>query len=349
MKKIIFIAIPILTLLFFLGLYKWFDHQSFWGVASQSNIVKNFEVKEGEGSTEVGENLEKEGLVKSKYFFWYYAWKTKTDSKIQVGIYELAPNMSIGEIMEKFTKGEIIPQIVKLTIPEGFTNKKVVERLKEKKPELANDFEAIVNCKCINQPQCVCDLFSDKYDFIKQLSSGIDLEGYLFPDTYFIDKEDTAQILVAKFLGNFNRQVDSSLRQEITDQGKTLNEIVTMASIIEKEAKTEQDRKMVSGVFWNRIRDDHPLQSCATLAYILGIDKVQYSYEDTQIQSPYNTYLNSGLPPGPVANPGLAAIRAAVYPEKSDYYYFLSDPVSGTIIYSKTIEEHNSNKDKFGL
>lgn len=347
MKKITISVIFLLVAVF--TVYKWVDRQAFYGISGQSNIKKDFEVKEGEGSTEVGQNLQQQGLVKSKYIFWYYVWKTGTDDKIQAGAYELAPNMTIGEMVDKFTRGDVVAQVVKVTIPEGFTNKKIIARLNEKKPEMAAKFESIVDCRCINEPGCACDLFSSRYDFIRQLPQGIDLEGYLFPDTYFIDKDDTAETLVSKFLSNFDRQVDVSLRQEISNQGKSLNEIVTMASIVEKEVKTEEDRKIASGIFWKRIEDEHPLQSCATLAYILGIDKVQYSYDDTQVSSPYNTYLNSGLPPGPVSNPGLASIRAAVHPEYTNYYYFLSDPKTGQIIYSETAQQHSQNKLKYGL
>jgi UPF0755 protein len=175
------------------------------------------------------------------------------------------------------------------------------------------------------------------------------MEGYLFPDTYFIEKDDTAEIMLEKFLNNFSRHISSEDLEQIEKTGRNIFEIVTMASIIEREVQTDEDRRIVSGIFWKRIADGHPLQSCATLAYFLGIDKPQFSYEDTQIESPYNTYLNVGLPPGPIANPGEASIKAAIYPQENDYYYFLSDMSSGEIIYSKTLEEHNANKIKYGL
>ena len=115
------------------------------------------------------------------------------------------------------------------------------------------------------------------------------------------------------------------------------------------EVKSPDDKSMVGGIFWNRIRDNRPLQSCATIAYILGINKKQYSYEDTKVQSPYNTYLNPGLPPGPISNPGIESIKAAIYPKPTNYFYFLSDPETGKTYFAKTIDEHNSNKAKFGL
>ena len=150
-------------------------------------------------------------------------------------------------------------------------------------------------------------------------------------------------------LNDFGLKIDAGMRESIQKQGKTLREAIIMASVIEMEVKSEEDRKIVSGIFWNRIEKGMPLQSCATLAFVLGENKKQYTYEDTQIKSPYNTYLNAGLPPGPIGNPGLASIEAAANPKDTDYFYFLSDPKTGKTVFSKTAEEHNANKDRYGL
>jgi len=120
-----------------------------------------------------------------------------------------------------------------------------------------------------------------------------------------------------------------------------------MASLIEKEVRTSEDMKIISGIFWQRIENRQGLESCATLAYILGVNKPQYSVVDTKIDSPYNTYKHRGLPPSPIANPGLNAITAAIYPKETDYNYFLSDPATGQTIFSRTLGEHNLNKAKY--
>jgi len=116
---------------------------------------------------------------------------------------------------------------------------------------------------------------------------------------------------------------------------------------LEKEIKSDEDRVIVAGIFWKRLENKYPLESCATIAYILGVDKWRYSYEDTRIKSPYNTYINIGLPPTPINNPGLSAIRAAIYPQETDYNFFLTDPETGNTIFSKTFQEHNRNKAKY--
>ena len=162
-------------------------------------------------------------------------------------------------------------------------------------------------------------------------------EGYLFPDTYKIPYGMEEDSLIKMMRDNFDKK---------TVGLKITPEIVIMASILEKEVKTPEDKEIVAGIFWKRIETGKPLESCATIAYIKGVDQWRYSYEDTRIESPYNTYLNLGLPPGPICNPGLESIEAAVYPKDSNYWYYLSTP-DGETIFSKTLEEHNYAKAKY--
>jgi len=326
-----------------------FRYRAYNVPASQSNLSKLFEVEKNEGAKTISVNLAEAGLIKNKYHFYYYLWRQNLTQKIQAGTYELTPDMPIPEIADKFVNGEIKLAYEKLVIPEGFTNAKIVERINEIDPKLAKDFEAIIGCACAGQESCACRDLIQKYSFFESLPVGVDLEGYLFPDTYFVYPEDDAMKLVTKFLNNFEKKVSSDLINKAESQGKNLHEILTMASIVEKEVRSNEDKKRVAGIFWKRVDDDYLLQSCATLAYILGEDKKQYSIADTQIVSPFNTYQNIGLPPGPVSNPGIKSIEASISPEESDYYFFLSDPKTGETVFSKTLEEHNSNKYKHGL
>jgi len=192
-----------------------------------------------------------------------------------------------------------------------------------------------------------------KFSFLADKPKNTDLEGYLYPDTYRVFASSTVSEIITKMLSNFDQKLTPKMRADIAAQGKTVNEILTMASIIEKEAPISyakgdnQDAKIISGIFWRRIKAGQALQSCATLAYVLGVDKAQYSEVDTKINSPYNTYENKGLPPGPIANPGILAIEAAIYPTPSNYNYFLTPSDSKTIIYAATYEEHLRNKNKY--
>jgi len=348
MRKFIFFILFFLIVTIFLG-YRFFLGRVYNSTVSQSNLTSEFEIFQGMGLKDIGVGLEKAGLIKSQYYFDYYGWKTGLGKKIQAGKYQLSPNMKIPEMFEIFSGGKVKDESYKITVPEGYTNKKIVNLLKEIRPEIAGDFESIVTCRCLGQTDCQCDQLSSEYDFLKKIPVGVDMEGYLFPDTYFFDQNDSAVDLVKKFLDNFSEKISPVIKDKISAEGRTLHEVITLASIVEREVKTDKDRALVSGIFWQRIADEHPLQSCATLAYFLDVDKPQFSIEDTQIQSPYNTYLYKGLPPGPISNPGIKSIEAAVFPEKSDYYFFLSDPKTGAIIYSKNGQEHNENKLKYGL
>jgi UPF0755 protein len=137
------------------------------------------------------------------------------------------------------------------------------------------------------------------------------------------------------------------MKEDIKEQGKTLDEIIIMASVIQKEVSSKEDMDLVSGIFWKKIENSDALRSCATIGYALGENKYRYSIEDTKIDSPYNTYQNAGLPPGPICNPGLQAIKAAIYPKPSDYNYFLSRSDTGETIFSKTFREHEINQQKY--
>ena len=343
------LLIAVFLMLSGLSLFLIFRSRALNSRVSDSNVTQVFEIKKNEGAKTIGSNLVEANLIQNKYYFYYYLRLEDLTQKIQAGNYELSPNMTIQEITKKIVDGEIKEAYKKLIIPEGFTNAKIIQRIMEIDPALSQEFKEIVNCQCQTGVECACLEIRNKYAFLKDIPDGIDLEGYLFPDTYYIYPEDDAIKLFAKFLNNFENKVTPELLRSIENQGKTLHEILTMASVVEKEVRSDQDKKIVAGIFWKRIDDDYFLQSCATLAYILGEDKKQYTIEDTKIDSPFNTYQNIGLPPGPVSNPGLKSIEAAISPEKSDYYFFLSDFQTGETIFSETLDEHNINKYKHGL
>ncbi len=196
--------------------------------------------------------------------------------------------------------------------------------------------------------------FSDDFSFLEDKPKNRGLEGYLYPDTYRVyAASSTPADLIEKMLLNFDKHLTTQMRADIAKQGKTIYEIITMASLLEKEAPINyangdnNDARIISGIFWDRIKAGQALQSCASLAYILGVNKVQYSAEDTQIESEYNTYKYRGLPPGPISNPGILAIEAAIYPISTNYNYFLTPAGSKEIIYATTYEEHLLNKNKY--
>jgi UPF0755 protein len=277
-------------------------------------IVK---IEKGWGSGEVGQKLKDEQLIKSKWLFVFFVWVRGYNEHLQAGEYLLNPKMDLMKISKMIAVGEIAPNYVKITIPEGWTNKQIEEKL--------INYGVLTQGEKLPQNQ----------------------EGYLFPDTYYFEKCLGTDAVVKKMHDNFLKRVGEEISEDLLiDSSMKLRNAVIMASIIEREVKSDEDRAIVSGVFWKRIENNYPLESCATIAYVLGKDKKQYSFEDTRVKSPYNTYINAGLPPAPINNPGISAIKAALYPKYTDYNFFLSAP-DGTTIFSKTLDEHNMNKVKY--
>lgn len=331
-KRTVIILASIAVLI---GGFFYFRYQVYF---SHGDSVKNevFTIKKGEGNKLIGENLAGQGLISGKYYFYFYMWSRKLTSKIFPDDYDLSNRMTIPEIASVITSEQ--DKTKKITFPEGWGAKQMAERL------TANGLPGDEFLKIINNP----GELKNRYNFLSDPKIKTP-EGYLFPDTYFFDKDIDGEGIVRKMLGIFNTKITAQMLAGAAKSGKSLNEIIIMASIIENEVKTDEDRAIISGIYWNRIKIGQPLQSDITLAYILGEKKKQYSFSDTRTPSPYNTYLNKGLPPGPIDNPGLSAIQAAIYPQNSEFNYYLSDPETGKTIFSKTFPEHVANKAKYGL
>lgn len=310
-KKLIVITIIIsFFFIFFIFAIIFFGIFIFQGIYLPKDLEGKgqlFSINKGEDIFTIGDNLKKSGLIKEKYSFILYSFLSGKYKKLKAGKYFLSPKMSVKSIVDKIFAGDIAKK--RVTIPEGFTVKQIEELLGLDLP-------------------------------------GENLEGFLFPDTYdfYIDIKGEEVVKIMK--KNFERKLNQELKEEIERQGKTIFEIITMASLIEKEVKTKEDKEIVSGILWKRLSVNMPLQVDATINYITGKKTTRISIEETKIDSPYNTYLNTGLPPGPIANPGLESIKAALYPKSSDYWYYLSTP-DGKTIFSKTLQEHNLAKAKY--
>jgi UPF0755 protein len=178
-------------------------------------------------------------------------------------------------------------------------------------------------------------------------------EGYMFPDTYLVPKDATPAAIAKIFLDTFDTKIGTTLRTDAIKTGLTLPEVITLASIVEREGRSDDDRPVIAGILLNRIKADWPLQVDATLQYALGYQPMEKSWwkkyltdEDKKVKSPFNTYANLGLPPHPIANPGLSSIKAVIYPKETEYWYYIHD-TKGTAHYAKTIEEHQGNISKY--
>ncbi|NCD00485.1 endolytic transglycosylase MltG [bacterium] len=337
MKKMLFcfLAFLVFGYIIFFVFYK-ININSVHSKIEESKIV---EIEKGETLKSIASKLKDEELISSKNLFVFYVKREKKQDKLQAGEYIFEPGLNIRETVEKITKGEVNISEVKVTVLEGWNNNEIGKYLESINLWSKKDWDKALE-----------DYDISKYSFLTKEAKKYNLEGYLFPDTYIIYQESEPEDLITKMLDNFGRKVSEEMRAEIDNQGKSLFEIITMASVIEKEVimkDNNSDAKVVSGIFWNRISVNQALQSCATLAYILGEAKPVYSTEDTQINSPYNTYRNTGLPIAPISNPGILAIEAAIYPADTDYNYFLSPIGSDETIFSRTYNEHLLNKNKY--
>lgn len=334
-KISIFIVLLTVVAGFFLFVY----NQTYLaaGTASEAQTVL---VERGDNALVVGDKLVKAHMIAGKYYLAFYLWKNNQLHNLVAGVYVFQPGMKIPEIAKIITGGETAPTAIPITFPEGWTAKDMAARL-DANGLSGSDFLKIVN----DPPQ---DLI-DKYSFLQNFPKSASLEGYLFPDTYYFAKDASAQDVAEKMLKNFGSKLTVSMQNEIIAKKRTIFEIVTLASVIEKEARFPEDMKLVASVFYNRLAAGQRLESDATLEYVLQDNKIQHSATDLQNSSPYNTYRNQGLPPGPVSNPGLDALSAAIFPAQTDYYFFLTDLKTKQTIFSKTFNEHVANKVKYGL
>ncbi|MBI4779169.1 endolytic transglycosylase MltG [Candidatus Falkowbacteria bacterium] len=330
-KIIIIIAVIALS-----GFLYWQNLNSPVDANGQEQV---FLVSKGEAINRVAKNLRINNLIRSEFYFKY---KIGRDNNVKAGEYLISPKLSAKEIIKILTLGDAVSREKSIRIIEGWNNKDIGAYLEKNKIVSVKDLTALAA-----SPLNRWNFNFTKPNFLNDAPEEATLEGYLFPDTYRVFNNTKAEEIILKMLNNFDVKLTPEIRAEIKRQKKTIYEIITMASIVEKEVRSTADMKIVSGIFWDRIKNNQGLEYCATLAYVLGVNKAQYSFEDTRVASPYNTYKYRGLPPGPIANPGFNAISAAVYPEATDYNYFLSDPATGKTIYSRTLDEHNANKYKY--
>ena len=291
--------------------------------AASQGEKKVFEVSSGAASSKVAADLARDELISRPLFFKIYVYASGNSGRLQAGRYELSRAMSIAQIAEAISSGAVTSDAVKFTVIEGWT---------------VADIGAALEKKGLIK----------KIDFEKKNSKD---EGYLFPDTYFIDPGESAEAIGKKMKQNFEKKAGPVGRDD-----------VILASIVEREVgrnvrrgerlaaaellKLQEERRLVAGVFQNRLKIGMPLQSDATVGYITGSGQSRATIEETRINSPYNTYKNTGLPPGPIASPGLLALEAALHPAETDYLYFVTDE-GGRAYFAKTLAEHEINKQKY--
>lgn len=284
---------------------------------------KVFIVSKGESLQNITNSLFKEDLIRNKLAFYIVVKQKGIDRKIQAGDFRLSPSMDAYQIADNLTHGTLD---VWVTLIEG-----------TRKEEMAQ-----VIAHELNIPE------------VEILSAANIKEGYLFPDTYLIPKDASAESVVSILRNNYNQKFTSGLKNMAAKKGLTENEVITLASIVEKEAKTPEDKKIVAGILMKRMNEDWPLQVDATIQYALGYQpaekswwKKYLSFDDLEIKSAYNSYKNKGLPPTPISNPGMTSIEAVIEADPSTPYWFYISDKKGVMHYAVTQEEHDANIEKY--
>lgn len=291
-------------------------------------------VPRGAATITIGKVLYKSHMISSESAFVNYVKELEVANKLQAGDYMLTKSMDMKTIIDKIASGDVYRNTFKVTIPEGFEIRQIVERLE--------------SFNYINSDTFYGVLESGEFDykFLKNLDTKNKLEGFLFPATYEFNVGISEYDMINKMLNQFNSVFKEEYYTRAKELDMTIAQVVTLASIIEREAKLDTERPIVSSVFHNRLNQNHKLESCATIQYILGERKERLLYEDLEIVSDFNTYKNVGLPPAPIASPGALSIEAALYPEDTDFMFFVTTgELDGSHNFSKTYDEHNKAKN----
>jgi UPF0755 protein len=318
MKKIAIVILLLIVVI--LGSILWWKNGASPVDPTNKNSI-TFVIKKGSGLKEITNGLKDAGLIKNRIVFFLYARLNKFENKIQAGNFSLSPSMTANEIAQNLTHGILD---IWVTIPEGKRATEIAEILKEKIPTYNSSWAYNLNLN----------------------------EGYLFPDTYLLPKDANIETVIKLMKDNFNKKYS-----EINTANSKLNkvQIVILASLIEREAITDNEKPVIAGILINRLNEGMPLQVDATIQYAKGKNIQNGKWwepviieEYKSVTSNYNTYLFTGFPPGPISNPGLQALRGAANPANTDYFYYLHDK-KRQVRYAKTLNEHNLNIEKYGL
>lgn len=288
-------------------------------------IDRVYEVLPGATSREIAYDLAHQHIISHPWLFNLYLSLKNVDTKLQAGRYEFPTGkITIRGLAQILASGSM-PREITITIPEGYTVEQIADALAQKGVvKFPNEFFGIAG------------------------SRSLKFEGYLFPDTYRFFEDERAEEILDKMLQNFEKKVTLEFRQAVDERGRTIDEVVIMASILEKEVQTEEDMRLVSDILWRRLDVGIPLEVDSALNYILPKEERKPSLTETEldIDSPYNTYKYTGLPPTAICNPGLRTLQAALNPLVNEYWFYLSEP-SGETVFARTYKEHLANKARY--
>lgn len=296
-----------------------------------------FKIQKGQTLKNVSSALKKEGIIDNPFtptIFLWYGEMTGRDRNIKAGVYTIPYSSRVKDLFDLFEKGSNAR--VTVFLPPALTLKENIKKIRE--AGLSIDESLFFNPPL--------DL-KDNYQFLGDMPKDSSIEGFLFPDTYQFGPEESTKDIAITMLNNFNKKFKPEWYEILKKDKRGIYETVIMASILEKEVNSPAEKKIASGVLWKRLALDMPLQVDSSINYITQKKSPSATYADIAIDSPYNTYKYSGLPPGPIASPGQESLEAAVYPQSSSYWFYLSRQDTGETIFSQTYKEHIQAKAKY--
>jgi UPF0755 protein len=340
-KVIVIIIALLLVLLAGLAFFAWqYVQQELKPVYATDQVVR-FTIPAGSNSTEITHILQKNGMIRNSTLFWYYLKYIKEGSEFKAGTYDMKPGLSNIEIIDRLNKGDIVKvEMLRFTIPEGYNLQQIAEKLSSQSIVEKAAFLALADADHTYNCGWTANIPSDKA--IKHR-----LEGYLYPDTYEMKKSSTTADVIERMLCEWDKkleQLPADWQTQLEKKALTFHEMLTLASLVEREVVVEEERPIVAGVIYNRLKQKMPLQIDATVQYLFDQSKGRLYEKDLKIESPYNTYLHTGLPPGPIASPSLASIKAVLYPKETKYlYYVTKKDGSSAHLFAETFEQHKRN------
>ena len=304
----------------------WFTHQL--NPVSENPRPTKVVIAQGSTPKQIARQLHRQGLIRNELAFLWVALRRKRIDAMKSGGYELSPDMTVVQIVDRLSRGGQDLAELSVTIPEGYTLRQIASTLENR--------GVIRNEESFAQ-RASAGMESLELPFEVEAKS---LEGYLYPETYRFPPKTDSENVAETMLKTFDREFRRPHEAEIRKSGKSLHQLVTIASLVEREAEVAGDRARIAGVIYNRLRKGMRLEIDATVLYALGRHKNRVLYKDLKVDSPYNTYRNKGLPPGPIANPGKLSLIAALKPEKHDFLFYVAKP-DGSHAFSRTMAEHS--------
>lgn len=349
-KKIVLIIVAVLIMT--LSIAGFFAYQYFTSslkpLDSKNEKLIQVEIPQGSSSKQIGQILEKNKIIKSGLVFSYYV-KMNNKADFQAGYYQMSPSMTLEAITDSLQEGGTDEPVsladAKITIPEGYSVDQIAELFSKETKLPKEDFLDVMK-----DEEFFNELATKYPELLESAKNAKDtryrLEGYLYPATYYYYKDVPIKDMITQMVDKTN-QVLAPYYDQIKAKKMTVQEVLTLASLVEKEGVTPEDRRKIAQVFLNRLAIDMPIQSDISILYAMDEHKVHLSEKDTQVDSPYNLYINKGTGPGPFNNPSQQAIEAVLNPEETDALYFLADVSTGKVYYAKTYDEHLVNKKEY--